>query len=63
MVQTIDDVKCHRNYSISDTCKVLDMSVRKLYNLRKDNTLRYYLRKADNEVRIKGTEILKFYNS
>lgn len=63
MVQTIDDVKAHRNYSISDTCRVLDLSVRKLYNLRKSNAVRYYLRKADSEIRIKGTEILKFYNS
>lgn len=60
---TICDVKPHLNYSLNETRQILKISTRKLYNLRKDGVIRYYLRRADSEVRIKGSEILKFYNS
>lgn len=62
-MNTIDDIKPQHNYSMPQVCKVLGISVKKLYNLRKEGVIKYYMRKADNELRIKGSEIIKFYNS
>lgn len=60
---SIEDIKPALNYSIQDTCRALEISVKNLYGLRKRGVIRYYLRRADSAVRIKGSEILKFYNS
>lgn len=60
---SISDIKPHCNYSLKEVEHVLAISTKKLYALRINNVIRYYLRKADNQLRIKGSEILKFYNS
>ncbi len=62
-MHSIDDIKPHHNYSLSEAREVLNMSAKKLYNLRREGTLRYYLREADSEVRVKGSELIRFYNS
>lgn len=60
---SITDIKPHLNYSMKEVEHVLGISTKKLYMLRKAGKINYYMRRVDNQLRIKGSEILKFYNS
>lgn len=60
---TIEEIKPHLNYSIVEVCRVLGVSRRKVDYLREKGVIQWYIRRADSAIRIKGKDVIKFYNS
>ena len=58
---TIDDINARGHYSKTEVAQVLRWSVRKVERRIADGRLKFKLWKRENQLRIEGVELRKYY--